>query len=761
MSVTSSSDVSLRVVLDQAGPFFPGDTIKGKILVTSQRPFRPHNLRLIWAGGSTIQPSPAEEHENHLFFRRSFALHRDHLQCKKSGQVYTYKPNGFVENYDTTEPLQIQLEANPSSYAFCFEVEVPNEDFPSCTTNEVGMFGGRISYSMEGFMDTVKDDPTPLRSFIEVNVLEYKDTMDAEFKKPYLAESVYFMWLDGTPKDRPNDYKTAIRATTNTIGIHRGGSLDLTIHIWHSTNFQRMSGVSVVLLRQRLMNYRGNTYAQADATVMTMRANVDLRQENKFVQTLNCTLDIPENITPTIGQNGHLLQVSYKVMIKAQLQDGTYQIPNSTHVQRFMSLEIPLTICTVPLMVDGRRINIPSRRRVQPAASVRHVKDEPKQRKNFWGRLTPNKPGRSPPTSQPGSSASLAQPISSSSSHHDGDSVHHHSGISGPGSPRPGDASPTRANSQAINFAQRVPTNQPSSASIIMSEGKAGLQPIRSTPMNGPVTKSPFDLKPDEVDDQRSVDSGPRPIRVQPVRPPQPTVVTTERLPMVTPPVPPPAVVPPPDQPAITTGPNVVSTATPDQKGVVFHDMFDDSDEDEEEYDDEATAYPDTTNTEATSPDHKADLAPHSPPQAPPPVPASPSPTTDTLTLSPPSPHLITTTASPLTFTKAGKGDRSLIKPTESEELQLSNHRSVPSQSLHHQHTQQRLGQPSIPQQQQPTPQSLNALMHQLNASPRYSSPSTPEPPEQDGHTDDESDESDEDAPLAILNRRFRGARVQ
>lgn len=87
-----------------------------------------------------------------------------------------------------------------------------------------------------------------------------------------------------------------------------------------------------------------------------MRADVDLKQDKKFVQTLHCTLPIREDLTPSISDNAKLLEIFYKVHIKVQLQEGSYQTM-AGDIHNYMSVEVPLLIGTVPLMIGKKMVS--------------------------------------------------------------------------------------------------------------------------------------------------------------------------------------------------------------------------------------------------------------------------------------------------------------------------------------------------------------------------------------------------------------------
>lgn len=87
-----------------------------------------------------------------------------------------------------------------------------------------------------------------------------------------------------------------------------------------------------------------------------MRADVDLTEDNKYIQALHCVLPIREDVTPSISDAARLLEISYKVHVKVQLQEGAYKTLTG-ETQGFMSVEIPILIGTVPLTIGNKIVS--------------------------------------------------------------------------------------------------------------------------------------------------------------------------------------------------------------------------------------------------------------------------------------------------------------------------------------------------------------------------------------------------------------------
>lgn len=144
MALVSRHDVTMRLVLDeQQRPYFPGESIRGKVLLACPQSIHPHALRLIWAGGVTIQPTP-QNHESFLYFKRTFAICDNKLKGKRVGTGWTFKASAFVENYDTASaPLSLVLEQSVT-YSFSFDVQVPVDVLLPSSTEVSHTHGSRM-----------------------------------------------------------------------------------------------------------------------------------------------------------------------------------------------------------------------------------------------------------------------------------------------------------------------------------------------------------------------------------------------------------------------------------------------------------------------------------------------------------------------------------------------------------------------------------------------------------------------------------------
>ncbi|ORZ18865.1 hypothetical protein BCR42DRAFT_411751 [Absidia repens] len=343
-----SQQITTRLVLDVHRPYFPGESILGKVMLACPRTITPHAIRLIWTGGITIRPT-LQDHDKHIYFRRTYAISDEQLHGRKIGNGVAYKSSAFVENSDTTKPLQLTLEESVT-YSFAFDVKVPSDiPLPSSTEAESSMLGGKIVYTIEANVDFIKDDPNPAQSHVMVTVLEHMDVRLPELTVPRSEESVCALWLPHTPLASPCNYRTAMRVTIPCQASTRGGQVEIVIHLWHSVEFQRKKGAKVSLIRLRQLHFNGSVYAFPDETVLAMRADVDLKQDKNFMQTLRCNLPIRDDLTPSISDSAKLLEISYKVQIKVQLQEGTYQSLDGD-CKDYMAVELPFLIGTVPLM---------------------------------------------------------------------------------------------------------------------------------------------------------------------------------------------------------------------------------------------------------------------------------------------------------------------------------------------------------------------------------------------------------------------------
>ncbi|CAO3597952.1 unnamed protein product [Absidia cylindrospora] len=532
-----TQQITTRLVLDVHRPYFPGEFILGKVMLACPRTITPHAIRLIWSGGITIRPT-LQDHEKHIYFRRTYAINDGQLNGRKIGNGIAYKSSAFVENSDTTKPLQLTLEESVT-YSFAFEVKVPSDiPLPSSTEAESSMLGGKIVYTIEANVDFIKDDPNPAQSHVMVTVLEHMDVRLPELTVPRSEESVCALWLPHTPLASPCNYRTAMRVTIPCQASTRGGQVEIVIHLWHSVEFQRRKGAKVSLIRLRQLHFNGSVYAFPDETVLAMRADVDLKQDKNFMQTLRCNLPIRDDLTPSISDSAKLLEISYKVQIKVQLQEGTYQALDGD-CKGYMAVELPFLIGTVPLMTGKWKVaprkSLPSSAStsgskksydtndndngsVLSAESNSKQDNSPVERKSSKSKSKGGKkigtlrdifrfPGSKPSKKDTTTTDSSTQ--SSNSNYPDSESNLSRSRTS---STRNTDQDPSSATPDDSNTSYSAPsptTTESKSPHSIQTQQHAFFEPRNIRPSNTypyspdeEITTSPYGLKPDEKDDE-------------------------------------------------------------------------------------------------------------------------------------------------------------------------------------------------------------------------------------------------------------------
>ncbi|KAI7887222.1 hypothetical protein K492DRAFT_202823 [Lichtheimia hyalospora FSU 10163] len=357
------SKLALGIELDDWTYYYAGDTVKGHIVLESPKSIKINRVRMVWMGLVRVQLEPGIQDEHELF-REVCNVDLPVAAAMEAGEeednetAARRRREAFRNAATATTAYGMMIPiSNPSpvfsleadkQYRFPFVFVVPsNTPLPSCTESETST-NGIVEYTIEAQVEQKSTDfAAPTKARINVPVLQGIDTLADELDTPQSSQ-VY------CHSEEDDDQ-----------------SVSVTVDLKHFTTFQRPNAVIIALIRVARIVCKGVSYLLSDSVVHYVKADIDVTQESGFTQTIVRSILVPGTITPTIEMNGQLLEVSYKVRVRAQLQETSYELPVVNFPSDFQSLtgmtvEIPIIVGTLPVSPTHTPMSPISPRFVKP-----------------------------------------------------------------------------------------------------------------------------------------------------------------------------------------------------------------------------------------------------------------------------------------------------------------------------------------------------------------------------------------------------------
>ncbi|CAO3606998.1 unnamed protein product [Mucor fragilis] len=292
----------LDIRLEEEKFYFPGETIKGFVLIHPKSAIKVNSIQLKFSGQVYIH---LKEKETNTLFQNTLVL-----------SVY---PN-------STSPKQTTLDA--SEHGFPFQFVVPkNLNLPS--SMEFGK-KGHIRYTISALLDRpmIPESLCPKVEYA-VSLLEYIDIEKDQFRIPQEKSQDIML-----PKAKYNQ-KCMVRASMPRLGFTRGDIVPLKVNIDHFTSFSRKNGVTVDLVRT--VEIRTSRHTVFKETVLrSTQYDMDIKASN-HQQAMLCQLLIPTSTPPSIRYKDKVLRFHYKVRVSVSFGDKSK-----------CTLDMPIVIGTWP-----------------------------------------------------------------------------------------------------------------------------------------------------------------------------------------------------------------------------------------------------------------------------------------------------------------------------------------------------------------------------------------------------------------------------
>ncbi|KAG2234952.1 hypothetical protein INT48_005106 [Thamnidium elegans] len=269
----------IDIRLEEEKFYFPGETIKGLVIVHPKSAIKVNLIQLKFSGQVYVH---LKEKETSTLFQNTIVLAVD--QDNKSKQTI--------------------LDA--SEHTFPFQFIVPkNLNLPS--SMEFGK-KGHIRYTINALLDRpmLPESLCPKVEYV-VLLLEFIDIGKDQFKVPQ-EKSLDIM----LPHAKYNQ-KCMVRASMPRLGFTRGDIVPLKIIIDHFTSFSRKDGVTIDLVRTVEIRTTRHTVFK-ETVIRSTPYFIDIKSPH-YKQTLQCQLSIPTSTPPSIRYKDKVLRFHYKVRV--------------------------------------------------------------------------------------------------------------------------------------------------------------------------------------------------------------------------------------------------------------------------------------------------------------------------------------------------------------------------------------------------------------------------------------------------------------
>ncbi|CAO3634638.1 unnamed protein product [Cunninghamella blakesleeana] len=166
-------------------------------------------------------------------------------------------------------------------------------------------------------------------------------------------------WQSKQPDDfiDEDDYYGVDKANLAASLIHKGyvrnQKIKVTVDIQHFQPYQRENGLTISLVRYTRILCKEKAYLLSPIVINSTKADINIQRISG--QTITVSLLIPKHISPTINLNARLMQIDYRIEVKAEL-DEHQQYPSPTIINHqqsdvqlsCMKVELPIVIGTLP-----------------------------------------------------------------------------------------------------------------------------------------------------------------------------------------------------------------------------------------------------------------------------------------------------------------------------------------------------------------------------------------------------------------------------
>ncbi|KAI9275462.1 hypothetical protein BDA99DRAFT_495519 [Phascolomyces articulosus] len=299
----AKSGKTIDIVLNEEKFYFPGDSLKGTVIVHPKSPTKTNHIIVRFTGQVVLT---VKDKENITLFQRTQTIR--------------------VSNDDTKVTI---LEAK--QHSFPFHLEVPKGiEIPS--TMEFAK-KAKVRY----ILTAIHDRPMVPESFCpkahyNVPILEYLDIEAPQFKIPQ----------EQTAKSSSLSSKQCqLKVSIPRTGFSRGDIATIRATVTCSESLVITKGLRVDLVRMADIRSGRHRFVKEDI-LKTSEHDLNIIGPYNFSQAASCQMPIPTSTPPTIGYDGMTLRMYYQIRAKVRLTDIIDK-------PKTVTLELPIVVGTWPL----------------------------------------------------------------------------------------------------------------------------------------------------------------------------------------------------------------------------------------------------------------------------------------------------------------------------------------------------------------------------------------------------------------------------
>ncbi|KAI8379719.1 uncharacterized protein BYT42DRAFT_605026 [Radiomyces spectabilis] len=318
MGLTGKSQNEFYIDLHEHRFYFPGDVIKGDVVLDLAKPTKTNHIRITFSGD--IQTSVAT------------------IQLFTKTMHLATSPDGDGKSH--------YLEAQ--NHRFPFEFKIPSDECELPSSMQLDKIV-KVKYQLVALHDRplILDQFAP-KTEKSISILERLDASLPEYN--IKGEMIEAIRLDGLDDPR----KAQVSMILPKFAIVRGDILPIIIHLKHFHDFTRKRAVKLQLIRHV---YAGKSKGECTqkAAIMSHYLDIDIPGPLQFSQQIQTKMLIPTSTPPTVAESGRIFSIEYSIRAIINLNEKTDDPELPEQSKNIIYMNAPIVIGTFPkpdVMID-------------------------------------------------------------------------------------------------------------------------------------------------------------------------------------------------------------------------------------------------------------------------------------------------------------------------------------------------------------------------------------------------------------------------